>query len=160
MILNNYWKWLGTVQKHADANGSNFDYGIKNISGTSISMYMSASGDYTKNNTLFAYGLYAMIGSSTTEPDPTDYTIADDIDLEVSCSLTYEMNDSLKKTFVVTGTNTTNASITITQVGICKEIKGTNGTPADIMVAVAVLSTPLTVPAGDGFTILFDWEES
>lgn len=163
MILYNYWRWLGAIQKYAHTSEpGNKNVGLVDTSGNTITLYMDQSG-YSSQNAKFDLNLFARIGNSEAAPTESDYSLANDITNSIanlSVNIAYEVNDQLKKTITINGKNGTNNEITITQIGIGKGVKANGGIDKSILVAIAVLNNPVTVPAGNDFTITFEWTEA
>lgn len=183
MILNNYWNLKGYSQTHyipqAPCSKITEDIGLKATDGstaTFLSSAYSALTAYSANkvadistNFSLLYGLTARLGTGLTDPTTSDYNLTTDITNSLSnyqVSVNSSGEDGVcKVTVSVSGTNSSNADITINEIGLFRDIITNHDnylefSYATIMLIHALLTTPITVPSGQGFTLTFEWGES
>lgn len=164
MILNNFWLWQKNIQEHAGDGSLSRQSGFNDTSGTGRDVNFGALNNYVVNNYSLTKDAIATFGESTTEPSATDYSLANDITSDIgSVSITYafESSGNVKRTIMISGTNTDTEAHTIRQVGIGKKMSaGGSDTKYDFLFAVCVLSNALTVPANSDFVITLEWTES
>lgn len=169
MKLNNYMILKNYVSTHyADTSSTTPDIGLKNMSGASIPF---CTGIYNSGTTFTAlnYGLRcnisALVGSDDTEPVSTDYCLGNNItqsfsNYGVTVSESYT-DDKLSTIITITGVNNTNSSLTIAEFGVTKIIYTRWGEYSNdtAMLIREVLDSPIVVPSGKGFQIIYEWAE-
>lgn len=170
MILNNYWEWITQISKNLGLNqgGLSVDTAIKDLSGITKQLFVRAANSAQhltaiNRNLQFRGDLVVLLGKGTTEVTIDDYCLADDItDLITNKSTSVEVtsDENLKTIIVVTGTNLTDETIIIKEIGIKKTLTedGSNHT-YDTLLARKILDTPLEVPSNRHFTLTFEWIE-
>ena len=94
-----------------------------------------------------------------------DYNLSNDISSNitvnsVSCTSSGTEN-GLHRTIAISGRNTSEQAVTITQVGVTKYIVSLGGSPEEsyVMMGAFDLDTPLTVQPNDQFIINVEWTE-
>jgi hypothetical protein len=178
MILNNYFAYLAAQSAiippyNGDANAWDTDsVGIVDTSGNQLLFPISIGS----NNMalLCSYGilntraeLSVAVGTGTTAVSKSDYDLDEDATSSfsnVSLSIQTTFEDGAAKTvFVITGNNQTENPITITEVGIIKEISkyaySGGRTKQYTMFLRQILNEPKTVDPNEGFTIPLVWSE-
>lgn len=175
MVLNNYWKWVNGMNKWnlftstGQGNGQIANIGMVDIGGnersTVVSRYNYSTIDSViDNNRRFNVGLACRIGTGDNEYDANDYALASDVTSSfsgVTATVSSQVDDGLNRTIMVSGSNNTSSDITITEIGIAKNLYyATDGSSSNCLFAIAKLDTPITVPANSGgFTATFEWVE-
>lgn len=113
--------------------------------------HMSTSGS---NNTL-----YLKVGTGTTTPTGNDYELAT-VNTDISCDVVVAgVSANYTKTYTATFSNPTSSDIVVTEVGLYGNVIYRNyGSPAyiDCLFDRTVLSTPITIPAGESKTITYE----
>lgn len=183
MILNNYWNLKGYAQTHyipqIPCSKTVVDIGLKNTSGSAATFLASGNSSLTSysvnivatisTNYPLLYGLTARIGTGLTDPTTEDYNLTSDVTSSFSnyqVSINSSAEDGIcKVTITVSGTNTSSNSITITEIGLFRDVitdadNYHQFSRATIMLVHESLTTPITVPSGQGFTLTFEWGES
>lgn len=174
MILRNYWiafKYLTCQTRKGSTNvNTNASDTVINVHGsyTNLLYQTDGTGIYPNvlvdNNNLRTQNVSFMFGSGNTTPTYTDYTLDTDITSSIS-KISYTTNfasssEGAKTTYVISGTNNTNSSITISEIGLCKNFyQNTSLQTYAVMLVREVLDTPITVAAGDSFVLTFEWVE-
>lgn len=176
MLLNNYWnlKYLCDTQGlKIDSSESGNEYGVKYENGNPWYRYVKMSGGNSYLNTArldfcMKKNLFLELGNSIdTTINPTQYVINNRIDnsfTNYNCSYTTTVSDNnkIKTIFTVGGVNNTSSAITITQVAIIKglfDYHEDNNTTYYTALAINNLDDPITVPAGQGFSLVYEWTE-
>jgi hypothetical protein len=174
MILNNYWNWKSYIEKNPMGNSGNTstNIGLINTSGTSAQFGNgSANNGYMSTHIGLLYNwaikraLSAVVGSSDTAVQATDYNLGNDItssfsNVSVTTSTTADGN-SEKTIVTVSGANSTGSAIIIKEMGITAFAYSTQGTGSGntVLLIRHVLDTPLTVANGQTFTLTLTWTE-
>ena len=113
--------------------------------------HMSTSGS---NNTL-----YLKVGTGTTTPTVNDYELAT-VNTDISCgAVVAGVSANYTKIYTATFSNPTSSDIVVTEVGLYgKVIYWNYGSPeyTDCLFDRTVLSTPITIPAGESKTITYE----
>lgn len=113
--------------------------------------HMSTSGS---NNTL-----YLKVGTGTTTPTGNDYELAT-VNTDISCdAVVAGVSANYTKIYTATLSNPTSSDIVVTEVGLYGNvIYKYYGTPdyIDCLFDRTVLSTPITIPAGESKTITYE----
>lgn len=174
MVLDNYWqiKYASSQYNMWQEGGYTYyvDTSIKTLTGVDISrVQCSFSG--TMNYIYNALKMYALrsnlmvrLGTGSTEPTSSDYALENDItssigSLHVTTGVGAE--NGLVTNIVVSGINTTDSEIVITELGIyINSAFVSQGTAYDVLLVRELLEQPLAVPAGKGFTLVFRWVEA
>lgn len=169
MVLQNYWAWKKIVEQTM-STGSVSASGMKAIDGTSpINVYTG----YVQScallfSTVYGAGTYAghktyiLLGSGTTEPAATDYSLETDESANFTITGTNTTNydsGSLQILFALTATNTSASDITISEIGVMKQIQRASNTDQanQVLLTRDVLNTPITFAAGETKTINYVW---
>lgn len=163
MILNNYWKWLQVITMNG-LNGQDCPCSIVNTNGDSLNTYcMSANNNI--NPCQLTKDLAIKIGTGENTYTPDSYNLVNDITSSID-NLTFQMqsncsNDQFIRTVLVSGDNSSANDITITEIGIQRKMYRSAGgdVGTQVMLAIVQLETPITVPAGQGFTATVEWIE-
>ena len=173
MILNNYWKWLKANQNISIYSSSNdLDIGLKDITGAAANVYWGDNSGSALNNIrngadpnrVLINDLSVRLGTGTSTISSSDYALANDITSSISdltSNLASVATNKLERIITVTGTNNTNADITITQVAICKGVSNdwSHSNLKIVMFAACNLNSPLTVESGESFAVTVNWTE-
>ena len=178
MILNNYWNLMagmaGLTFAWSNDTDEYDDIGLKDTNGSSLLINPhttdqgGSSADVVANWNPRAK-LSAIIGEGTTEPTASDFALGDDVTNDMSnYSVTVNTsatNGEISTVITITGMNNTAVTITISEVGIVKEITTTQGNAythvkKDCLLVKHLLDTPKTVAPGEGFTLTLEWLES
>lgn len=171
MLLNNYWHFKNYVDTHNMKNEGDITVtvpNVKNTDGTNTTVRCNVSG--SSGNTWLSIdysikqNLSCTITSDTTTINPAYYEapnrLNDDDTKVAGYKTTYSTNvrnnNKNVTTFTIQGINIDTSSFTITQIGIYKKIEFSN---KKILLALEELPDPITVPAGEGFTIIYEWTE-
>ncbi len=169
MVLKNYWRWLTAMQKIPFYDGSAVTYetiGVVDITGATPSIMTKTNNNASmmppcaQNRVLTNCSLRLGNGTNTYSGD--EYTLANDITSNFSnlqYSVGFEASDSAKRILTITGTNNTANDITITELGVVKTLYRDANTSYQVLMAIVVLSSAVTVLAGDSFTIVAEWVE-
>lgn len=174
MILNNYWKWLYELRDGFSVSEQSLvktDTTIKNLSGNYIKIVKRANlNAYTIIPIIYNFtlrnNLSIRVGSGTNAESADDYNLGDDKTAQIS-NYTNTINvsftdNSLKAVISVSGVNNSETPITISEVGIVKTLgTGYNSSleTDNVLIARKLLTTPLTVGAGNSFSLTFEWIE-
>ena len=174
MILNNYWAWKYAIETNIyytynqQAKDSTRQTTIKGTDGQTYRMASNiAQGDYIIPNIKMSGTLTHSVSESASEINVEDYALQDEIsNISVtSTSLTYNnTNNSMKYVFSCNGTNNNSDAITIRKIGLKKRMNTWNTSSGAqenwyFLFAVVDLEGPITVPAGQGYTIVVDMTE-
>lgn len=111
--------------------------------------HMSTSGS---NNTL-----YLKVGTGTTTPTGNDYELAT-VNTDISCdAVVAGVSANYTKTYTATLSNPTSSDIVVTEVGLYGNVVyQTKPAYIDCLFDRTVLSTPITIPAGESKTITYE----
>lgn len=176
MTLNNYYKWLVEIVKEFTNESyrvASFKFTNGTVPSTGSASGLSVCDTQANQNNIGGYcplgynrtfaNLSVMLGSGTTEPDATDYTLASGIstsDLSVSVQKTFSADENGAHILLtISGQNNTGSDIDITEIGITMPIciaSPTVGTRT-LLLAREVLDTPITVAAGSAYSFVYDW---
>lgn len=102
--------------------------------------------------------LYMRVGTGTTAPTENDYELAT-VNTDVSCDTVIVGNSAnYTKTYTATFSNPTSSDITVTEVGLYGKISynSQNEFYIDVLLDRTVLTTPITIPAGESKTITYE----
>lgn len=178
MILNNYWNYKTYMDKTGTSwyTGTGFVPGLYNMSGQTEQIVLGPNQRGTIDNfypvvenRATRMKLVGYVGSSATTPTGTDYALSTDItssfsNVQLTTSVSSD-GDLERTTFVLTGDNATGSAITIREIGIAKLMhiafpyEGEEYLSPFLMIH-HVLQDPEVIPAGEGFTIPYEWIES
>lgn len=175
MILNNYYNMIGGLANISPSFGDtrNTDIGIKNLSGNTINVTTGWSTSFPGvlptmvQNWSPKARLSIKVGSGTTEPDASDYSLENDITNSISnfnySTITSADGGKLSTVITITGSNSTGSPITITEIGVIKAVeKANSGTTPDTdytLIIRHLLETPKVIANGEGFSLTFEWVE-
>lgn len=178
MILNNYWNLMAGMAGLTFAWSNDVDeyddIGLKDTNGSSLLINPHTtdqggnSADVVANWNPRAK-LSAVIGNGAQNPTASDFALGNDVTDDMSnYSVTVNTsatNGEISTVITITGMNNTGDTITISEVGIVKEITTTQGTTythvkKDCLLVKLLLDTPKTVAPGEGFTLTLEWLES
>lgn len=111
--------------------------------------HMSTSGS---NNTL-----YLKVGTGTTTPTENDYELAT-VNTDISCGVVVAgVSANYTKIYTATFSNPTSSDIIVTEVGLYGSVVyQTKPAYIDCLFDRTVLSTPITIPAGESKTITYE----
>ena len=178
MILNNYWTFKAYVESHyykqmggpEDRVGESI--GLKSLDGLDARLWIGSGVNYSDFlSTELAtktwspkVELSVILGSGTTAPTPEDYNIEQSIMSAISnfnSSINVTSSNGQEKTVItVSGTNTSNDAITISEIGIVKPIRPDNiNDPRNVLFIRHLLDEPKSVASGEGFALTFEWTE-
>lgn len=173
MLLNNYWHFKNFIDVYnmyyASPEAVSTIPNVKTTTNAnaqvrrgipSSSSYMNGFSDYSMKT-----NLTCTITSDTNPIDPTYYEAPNRLDSDntkvslytVTYNSNVRNNNKNVTTFTIQGVNVSSSSFTITQIGIYKNLKYQDG--KKILLALEELPDPITVPAGEGFTIIYEWTE-
>lgn len=172
MILKNYWRWMQATQRYSvNDTDTQKDIGLINISGNAQLMFTGMIGSsvgastqsmLASNRDLSLAKFHLGTGDNTLTSD--DYCLTNDVTSSFSnmtVTSGWASNDSYSRIYTVSGTNGTNAAITVTEIGITLKITADSDyNSSEVMLAIVKLSEPITVASGDTFTVSFEWVES
>jgi hypothetical protein len=104
--------------------------------------------------------LYLKVGTGTTTPTEDDYELAT-VNTDISCDTIVVGNSvNYTKTYTATFSNPTSSDITVTEVGLYGNIQYINNSQTteytDCMFDRTVLTTPITIPAGESKAITYE----
>lgn len=113
--------------------------------------HMSTSGS---NNTL-----YLKVGTGTTTPTGNDYKLAT-VNTDISCdAVVAGVSANYTKTYTATFSNPTSSDIVVTEIGLYGNVAYLDldyPEYIDCLFDRTVLSTPITIPAGESKTITYE----
>ena len=103
--------------------------------------------------------LYLKVGTGTTTPTGNDYELAT-VNTDISCdAVVAGVSANYTKTYTATFSNPTSSDIVVTEVGLYGRVVYLHfGSPGyiDCLFDRTVLSTPITIPAGESKTITYE----
>lgn len=170
MTTKNFINFMRTIfAAHGSGSGYATKYEIKNVSGTvnyigtRIAFPSSLSYDLQINSNNSS-GIW--LGNGTTQPTADDYTIESRITSGISLNGTtfknsYDENDNLQKEILLNLHNSSNASITISEIALMEPlyyVTSVNGVPSLTNVYCldrTLLDVPVVIPAGDDALIKY-----
>lgn len=172
MILKNYYEYAKYCYQNPYTDPGAIST-IKDFSNTNLQgIYYGTGGTLYTNpsfkNRDIKCDVNIIFGIGTTEPNFEDYSLTNDITAsftQTSFTRTYqtvyENNvNKIRTTFTYIGTNNTASPITITEIGIYKPVSGSSySIVQNILFCKQLLSTPITVAAGDMLTMILYWDE-
>lgn len=104
------------------------------------------------------YNLYLKVGTGTATPTENDYELQT-VNTDVSCDTVIVGNSAnYTKTYTATFSNPTNSDITVTEIGLYANIMYNcrGESYMDVLLDRTVLTTPITIPAGESKTITYE----
>lgn len=166
MILQNFWAWRKQTQVKAVSSALDVS-GITDMTGTAVVKIYSSSSSGSAialNRTLCVdddASLGIVFGSGDTAPTATDYALDTDESASLTITKTISQNYASNKIeiiFACSVTNTSANAIELKEVGIKKRISTTNATTyVDMLFAREILSSPITIAAGETKTFNYTW---
>jgi len=167
MILSNYWKWLNgaltfnpTSTSYTDPTQ---DVGLIEIGGDPAYISYSSSDPTRRYANRNINQGSVRLGGGNGEIGYNDYAMSYDLinDLTISdWNILNGVSDAgLERTITVTGRNTSNSSVTITEVGYCKQVYSEEYGERSVLIAKNKLNTPLEVQPNESFYINMAWLE-
>lgn len=170
MILNNYYLLRAAIDNTRMPTPSEQEFamptGMTAIDGTTGLTLYTATNDmrFNTDNWALRTFLSMRVGIGTTEPVGTDYRLQSDmesyiVDRVVNVNVA-ESDGKLVTTITMTARST--AHIIITEVGVTKGIVYTYGytyPKKEVLLIRELLENPIDVPANQGFSLSFVWEE-
>ena len=163
MLTTNYWGWIKDAAASDIQTSAVMLPSVKLLDGSAGDNY--SIGGYT-NYGPAKTGLTVVVGTDDTTP------AADDLDLgaDITASLSsYQITQTITLapsgagvdlTFTVSGENNTGATISIAEVGVVKEYATRGGTSCKTLFARFLLTDPIVVADGAGFSFAFKWSEA
>lgn len=173
MLTSNYWNYRAFIESQYIGSGSNWDkveIGLKGLTGDTVLFQKTRtdSAMYNYANVLgycgVRSGLNIVVGTGSTDPLVSDYALESDVTTSfisrvTSCS-TGAVDAGIKTVLILSGVNNTDSTITITEYGITKAIVTANSSTTPVLFLRDILSEPIVVPPGGGFTLPIEWVES
>lgn len=178
MITNNFRKIL-TLIFSSNANGTY----TPAIPTTNLPQFVNTGGTTTQMNSFEGYGnrllflynmmnhmskgiisessigtLHLKIGTGTTPPTVDDFELTE-LESRVSCDTVIVGNSANNtKTYTATFSNPLNTDITVAEVGLYGTIiyNGMTESFMEVLLDRTVLSTPITIPAGESKAITYE----
>jgi hypothetical protein len=172
MVLNNYWKAMNILKSINGDGADDMTFGMVDVNGTFPEVLRKSNESYKyrgiiSNINLRNDKISARVGSGTGTITPTDYALFNDVtssisNLQVSstCDAT---NNGYRQVITISGTNSGESAITITEVGITKVFyKAVNEDVLTnpVMFAKILLDEPIEVAAGGAFSFTIEWLEA
>lgn len=174
MITNNFKKILMLIFSSTETGTSNPRVPTTNlpkfvgIDGTEQQM-VNQNGFENKQNGLYNMtnhlaksssnnNLYLKVGTGTTAPTENDYELTA-VNTDVSCdSVVVGSSANYAKTYTAIFSNPTSSDIIVTEVGLYGKISynSQNEFYMDVLLDRTVLSTPITIPAGESKAITYE----
>lgn len=168
MVTNNFKKILfgGILRSTSNSSGIPTFNAISLVDkdGNSIDITNMAYGNigFDQNSMLNAFNHIASsesngvitikAGNGTTQPTSNDYTLESET-TDIICSNTSTgLTQSITKTYTATFNNPTQHDINITELGLFL----TNNSTKTFLLDRTVLSTPITIPAGQSKSITYE----
>jgi len=132
--------------------GDQKTYTMKDISGTSRSLYISYSGTY---NPLFATGNYIYIGDGTASFSINDYKLSGTNILKATSSTPSESTANPKINYTISASFSLSSAMTISEIGYSRILRDSGGSYYEFLLMRDVLSTPISALAGDTVTVTY-----
>lgn len=186
MFLRNLWELLRVNSQDYFYGSTTEPYGaaatIKALDGTAFTTLCNSHFTNYSTNTTYQtavrallnpfYGFTGRVGTGVTPADADDYQLETDVTSSfssTSSAINYSTNSEghFVMTLTWSGTNTSGSDITITEIGVVKQMgdrtntsstAGTNLTLRTVLVARHILTTPVEVAAGEGTSITIQIE--
>ena len=161
MYNNNYWILRAYGEgKSAPNNYAILDIGLKNKSDENQQIYViggNASNPQYGAPWNIALVSRLVVGTGTTAATAADVDLEEDVtssfsNLARSCTTAAD-GESLKTNYEISGVNSTEAPITISEIGIETLVKNPSNVNVYILTARKVFSEPMTVGAGASFSL-------
>ena len=171
MILKNYWALSEGLAKATGSYTDTQTFPTKPVdtSGNEVITFgFSLNAADPMAQVSAKAGLSVLVGSGDDTPAADDYALETDITSSISSFSvvkTYtiaESGNGYDIAFLVSGTNGTGATITISEVGLMKTISSTwnSADDTDLLLARFLLTDPIVVADGAGFSFAFKWAEA
>lgn len=163
MILNNYWELLKVQQTNTFAQSGTgaASTNMKDTDGNSVAFAYQGSSSVPRNWNM-SPDSSIILGSSDADGSVDDYDLTDPISSGVTASSpqwTFATSNG-KYQRVVSFSVTASASVIIKEVGICKDVYTSySGNQSKVMLARAVLSSPISLASGQSAAIVIEWNE-
>lgn len=162
MILNNYWKYLKVMMENVPGGNTTLTTNMICTDGS----YALYGLSYYQENTQIKSNGTVRIGRGNNTYTADDYALADDITSSISnLEWTYASaveDDTLKRIITIAGVNASASNLTITEVAYQKSMQYVGGgyiRYAPVLMNIAKLSNPVTVPPSSNFVIVLEWDE-
>lgn len=183
MVLNNYFRVKTFFDSHifnpsgssiSDPNNWTDDIGVIGIDGVNRRPqwggYPTNYDSQIKEHWCHRINLEIVLGSGNTAVTPTDYALASPINSlsNLSYSITTSsVSGSESSVIIISGTNPTNSSITINEVGVLKNMwcrfpisnPSWSSEWCKILMVRQVLSSPIILEPNENFQLPFEWLE-
>jgi len=170
MLLNNYYQWLNVITHNSIVNNAHknipvamYDFYKGDVQTLSTYGFIGVDNSGVSNNDLTCAG-QVYLSDTQVAPSKTDYNFpalltSTITNLNYTFAHSYDSVKGLVRTITITGTASSNC--TIRQVGYGKKLTTSYGsvTAYPVLMAKWVLPDPLTLTAGEGFTITVEWDE-
>lgn len=172
MILKNYWKWMEALTQVGTVStwGPGINVGLKDITGANALIVVTSATSYdahikTMNNFNLKSNYNVRIGTGQNELSSEDYCLKNDITSQITnfnVTLNTSADDNHTRVITVTGQNFTNNEMVINEVAYTKTIyDGYDAVSTkEVMLAIAQLENPITVPSGSSFVVTVEWIEA
>ncbi len=167
MILANYWKWLnGATTLNTDSSSyydPSQDVGLIGLGGEpALVSFASSIADRRYKNRNIAQGM-VRLGGGNGDIAYNDYAMSDDLINETyidNWNITSGVSDAgLERTITVTGRNTSDSAITITEIGYAKYVETEQDGSQYVLIAKTKLNAPINVEPNDTFFVNMSWLE-
>ena len=177
MLLNNYWNYLNAfgdnlpdiTDYYAEIPALSFmDAPAMNFN-VIVGMYNTSSYvPQMSSNYAIRYNLGIALGTGSTAVAPTNYNLNSEIASGTIPDLTYNIStgvdqDVLKLTAIISGTNASANQLTISELGIYKNVYTLQINGSDcwrLLFLRHILESPKVVQPGQGFSFAFEWIDS
>ncbi len=170
MLLDNYWKYRNGVESVVYKSAAEFVSGFIDLEGNQTQMLVNSATPGIRQVVIQDKTLLdlsgVILGSGTTEPQLSDYCLADQIQTLSNLSYTFntviDEDGKYTKNLVITGANLTNDNIEVNEWGFTKVIQTVDSptfSGKTIMLVREVLTTPIVLEANKGFSITIEWAE-
>lgn len=170
MILSNYAILKSyTSRKPLDSTYNiQEDIGLKDITGSTAECYgFASSSRFNCDNWSLKTSLSMRVGVGDTEPEFTDYALGSDITSSIANTVitttTTADGPKVKTVITMSGRNSSSSAITITEVGITKNIVVAYlnyWAKKEVLMVKELLEEPIEVPGNGSFSLTFSWEEA
>ena len=175
MFLKNYWIYLASFNcmtansQPSSTNSGSYSSAIPftDMSGavtnraymvsSSSTSGVSGSGNSNINRAIYT-NFQARLGTGTAEPSASDYALNNDVTSSFSGVTTAKQytytSTGMEVIYTITGLNNSNSAITLTEIGFSKAIYSSVTASDTILMVHQLLTTPITVEAGDSFSVV------
>ena len=168
MILNNYWNWRAYMNSHVCGNGGQSTYnsiyiGTKTLTGgnqvVAVSTYYTGAQENWSMSNLTSY-----VGSGTEAPVAENFKLGDDktssfANIQRNFNIASDGGGNVSIIHDFAGTNQTNTTITITELGIAKPLQVDPSGTTNTLIIRELLTQPVEVPPGRSLLLTFKWVE-